>query len=68
MVMFLKNNLNMSNGEIMMHFKGRGGFGTRTVSMILNGKFNPSQFTTLLEITALLPKKLKTINRTDQNI
>jgi hypothetical protein len=65
MVMFLKNNLNMSNGEIMMHFKGRGGFGTRTVAMILNGKFNPANLPSI-EITALLPKKLKTINRTDK--
>ena len=65
MVMFLKNDLNLSNGEIMMHFKGRGGFGTRTVAMILNGKFNPANLPSI-EITALLPKKLKTINRTDK--
>jgi preprotein translocase subunit SecB len=27
----------------MMHFKDRGGFGTKTIaSMILNGKFDPA--------------------------
>jgi hypothetical protein len=65
MVMFLKDGLKMSNGEIMMHFKGRGGFGTRTVAMILNGKFNPANLPAI-DITSLLPKKLRTINKTDK--
>ena len=64
-VMFLKNDLNLSDREIMMHFKGRGGFGTRTVAMILNGKFNPANLPGI-DITSRLPKKLKTINRTDK--
>jgi hypothetical protein len=64
-VMFLKNDLNLSNQEIMMQFKGRGGFGTRTIAMMLNGKFDPANIPPL-EYTSLYPKMLKTINRTDK--
>ena len=66
-VMFLKNNLNMSNGQIMMQFKKRGGFSTKTIAMILNGKFNPSNLPPV-DFTSRLPKKLRTINRTEKYI
>jgi hypothetical protein len=64
-VMFLKNDLNLSNREIMMQFKGRGGFGTRTIALMLNGKFDPANIPPL-EYTSLYPKMLRTINRTDK--
>jgi len=66
-VMFLKNDLNMSNGQIMMQFKKRGGFSTKTIAMILNGKFNPSNLPPI-DFTSRLPKKLRTINRTTKYI
>ena len=66
-VMYLKDGLKMSNGEIMMHFKKRGGFSTKTISMILNGKFNPSNLPPT-DFTSRLPKKLRTINRTSKYI
>jgi hypothetical protein len=65
--MFLKNDLNMSNGQIMMQFKKRGGFSTKTIAMILNGKFNPSNLPPI-DFTSRLPKKLRTINRTTKYI
>ena len=64
-VMFLKNDLKMTNGEIMMQFKNRGGFGTKTINMILNGKFNPANLPPI-EITSLYPKLLERINKTDK--
>ena len=48
-----------------MHFKARGGFGAQTINMILNGKFDAVNLPAI-EFTSLLPKKLKTINRTDK--
>jgi len=64
-VMFLKNELELSNYEIIQQFKGRGGFGTKTITMMLNGKFDPANLPPI-EITSLFPKKLKVINRTDK--
>ena len=64
-VMFLKNDLKMSNGEIMRYFKDRGGFGTKTINMILNGKFNPANLPPI-ETTSLYPKILERINKTDK--
>ena len=64
-VMFLKNDLKMTRGEIMKQFKGRGGFGTRTVAMILNGRFDAANLPPT-EITSLYPKILERINRTDK--
>ena len=64
-VMFLKNDLNLSNREIMLHFKGRGGFGTRTIALMLQGYFDPANIPPM-DYTSLYPKMLKTINRTDK--
>ena len=64
-VMFLKDGLKMSNAEIRMHFKARGGFGAQTINMILNGYFDAANLPAI-EFTSLLPKKLRTINRTDK--
>ena len=64
-VMFLKNDLKLSNAEIIQHFKGRAGFGTRTVSLMLNGKFDPANLPPI-KITSRYPKLLKTINRTEK--
>jgi hypothetical protein len=65
MVTFLKDGLKMSDAEIRMHFKARGGFGAQTINMILNGYFDPANLPAI-EFTSLLPKKLRTINRTDK--
>ena len=65
MVMFLKDGLKMTDAEIRMHFKARGGFGAQTINMILNGKFDAANLPSI-DFTSLLPKKLKTINRTDK--
>ena len=39
---FLKEGLGLSRYEIMKEFKGRGGFGTRTINMLINGVFDPA--------------------------
>jgi len=64
-VMFLKNDLNLSNREIMMQFKNRGGFGTRTIAMMLTGKFDPANIPPM-DYTSLYPKLLERINKTDK--
>ena len=64
-VMFLKNDLNLSNGEIIKHFLGRGGFGTATIAMLLRGKFDPANVPPL-EWTSMYPQILKRINRTEK--
>ena len=64
-VMFLKNDLNLSNGEIIKHFLGRGGFGTATIAMLLRGKFDPANVPPL-EWTSMYPQILERINRTDK--
>ena len=64
-VMFLKNDLKLSNTEIIREFKDRGGFGTKTVSMILNGRFSPANLPPR-DMTSMLPKILERINRTDK--
>ena len=65
MVMFMKDGLKMSNREIMLQFKGRSGFGTRTIALMLQGFFDPANLPPL-EYTSLYPKMLKVINRTDK--
>ena len=64
-VMYLKNDLNLSNGEIMRHFANRGGFGSATVAMLLRGKFNAAN-PPPIEWTSRFPQILKRINRTDK--
>ena len=64
-VMFLKNDLDLSNQEIMSHFKNRGGFGTKTIAMMLNGKFDPANIPPM-DYTSEFPKKLRVINKTDK--
>jgi hypothetical protein len=64
-VMFLKNDLKMTDQEIYMQFKDRGGFGKRTIAMILNGKFDPTNIPPM-DYTSLLPKLLERINKTDK--
>ena len=64
-VTFLKDDLGLSRYEIIREFKARGGFGTRTINMILNGKFNAANLPPT-EITSMYPKILKRINRTDK--
>jgi hypothetical protein len=63
--MFLKNDLNLSNQEIMMQFKNRGGFGARTIAMMLTGKFDPANIPPM-DYTSLYPKLLERINKTDK--
>ena len=64
-VMFLKNDLKLTDQEIYMQFKDRGGFGQRTISMILNGQFDPTNIPPM-DYTSLLPKLLERINKTDK--
>ena len=64
-VTYLKEGLNLSRYEIMKEFKGRGGFGTRTINMIINGVFDPANLPPT-EVTSMYPKILKRINRTDK--
>ena len=64
-VMYLKDGLKLSNREIINHFKGRGGFGTGTISKILNGKFDAANIPPR-EWTSMYPKILERINRTDK--
>ena len=66
-VMFLKNDLKLSNGEIITHFQGRGGFGAATIAMLLRGKFDPANVPPL-EWTSMYPKILERINRTKKYI
>ena len=66
-VMFLKNDLNLSNAEIISHFHGKGGFGSATVAMLLRGKFDPANVPPL-EWTSRFPQILKRINRTSKYI
>ena len=67
MIMFLKNDLNMSDREIMIEFRKRGGFSNQTIAMLLKGYFNPSKLPPI-EYTSRLPKKLRTINRLEKYI
>ena len=64
-VMYLKDGLKLSNREIINHFKGRGGFGTGTISKMLNGKFDAANIPPV-EWTSMYPKILERINRTDK--
>ena len=64
-VMFLKNDLKLTDQEIYAQFKDRGGFGKRTISMILNGQFDPTNLPPM-DYTSLLPKLLERINKTDK--
>ena len=64
-VMFLKNDLKLSNVEIMRHFKARGGFGKQTIGMLLRGRFDPANLPPT-EWTSRFPQILKRINRTDK--
>ena len=64
-VMYLKDGLGLSNAEIIRHFKGRGGFGTGTISKILNGKFDPANIPPI-KFESIYPQLLKRINRTDR--
>ena len=64
-VMYLKNDLNLSNVEIMRHFKDRGGFGKQTIGMLLRGKFDAANLPPT-EWTSRFPQILKRINRTDK--
>ena len=57
-VMFLKNDLNLSNQEIKRQFKDRGGFGSKTFAMMLNGKFDPANIPPM-DYTSLYPKLLE---------
>jgi hypothetical protein len=66
-VMYLKDGLNLSDGEIIKHFLGRGGFGTATIAMLLRGKFDPANVPPL-EWTSMYPQILKRINRTKKYI
>jgi len=67
MIMFLKNDLKMSDYQIMAEFEKRGGFSTTTIAMLLKGYFNPSNLPPL-NYTSRLPKKLRTINKTKKFI
>ena len=50
-----------------MSLEKRGGFSTKTIAMLLNGTFNPSNLPPN-DFTSRLPKKLRTINRTEKYI
>ena len=63
--MFLKNDLNLSDQEIYMQFKDRGGFGKKTIQLMLQGKFDPANIPPM-DYTSLLPKLLERINKTDK--
>jgi len=64
-VTFLKEGLGLSRYEIFKEFKGRGGFGTRTINMLINGVFDPANLPPT-DVTSMYPKILKRINRTDK--
>ena len=66
-IVFLKNDLKMSNYEIQAEFRKKGGFSTKTITMLLNGTFNPSNLPPN-DFTSRLPKKLRTINKTKNYI
>ena len=67
MIMFMKDGLKMSNYEIQAEFRKKGGFSTKTITMLLNGTFNPSNLPPN-DFTSRLPKKLRTINKTKNYI
>ena len=64
-VTFLKEGLGLSRYEIFKEFKGRGGFGTKTINMLIDGVFDPANLPPT-EVTSMYPKILKRINRTDK--
>ena len=64
-VMFLKNDLNMSDRDIIMQFRDRSGFGKKTIAMMLQGKFDPTNIPPY-DYTSEYPKKLRVINNTDK--
>ena len=66
-LMFLQNDLKLSRREIMEQFEKRGGFGKSTVSLLLNGFFDPANLPPM-EWTSMYPKILKRINRTKKYI
>jgi len=59
-ITFLKEDLKLTNAEIIKELRGRYGFGSNTIGLLLQGKFYPGN-TPPLDITSMYPKMLKRI-------
>ena len=59
-ITFLKDDLKLSNGEIIKEVRGRFGFGSNTIGLLLQGKFYPGNIPPT-SVTSKYPKMLKRI-------
>ena len=61
-ITFLKDDLKLSNGEIIKEVRGRFGFGSNTIGLLLQGKFYPGNIPPT-SVTSKYPKMLKTYSK-----
>ena len=66
-ITFLKNDLGLSNGEIIKEVRGRFGFGANTIGLLLQGKFYPANIPPT-SVTSKYPKQLEKIKKNPEYV